>query len=106
MSQVLAPITKLRRTVTSSDSPRKFRNRLLQAHDVIHVDEMQYRKWLNTDRSSLERIHQKVGEFVQSFSHCLTPLLAQDFEAKLRSKHLRDLKGKWSAAAWKGYYSG
>ena len=75
VSQVLAPITKLRRTATNSDSPRKFRNRLLQAHDVIHVDEMQYRKWLNTDRSSLERIHQKVGEFVQSFSHCLTPLL-------------------------------
>ena len=83
-----------RECATCSNFPGKFRNDLLQAYDAIHVDEVQYSKWTNTDRSSLETICQTVEDFVQSFSDCLESLLVHDFVAKSQGEYLRDLKGK------------
>jgi hypothetical protein len=65
---------------------------LERSFDEFLVDQVEYRKWTTTDRSTLETKVQTVDEFLRSFIGMLPKLLHHDFIAMQQSNFLRTTK--------------
>ena len=52
--------------------------------DEHEIDSVEYRQWINTDRSLLETEVQTVDEFLDSFSRMLEKLLVHDLIIKMQ----------------------
>ena len=62
--------------------------------DQQMIDEVQFKQWTTTNRSSLETKIQSADEFVRSFTGALSKLLHHDFIAKQQSSYLQESKEK------------
>ena len=67
--------------------------------DEHEIDSVEYRQWINTDRSSLETEVQTVDEFLSSFSRMLEKLLVHDLIIKMQDEIL----GLGSSCWWLTY---
>ena len=56
------------------------------------IDEVQYKQWVSTDRSTLETIVKKTDDFVDDLCDKLANLLRHDFIAKQQSNYQTDVK--------------
>jgi len=62
--------------------------------DQQMIDQVQFKQWTTTDRSSLETKIQSSDEFIRSFTTSLPRLLHHDFIAKQQSRFLQESKEK------------
>lgn len=76
--------------------PRKeeFINFLTAKFDRQGIDEIEFRHWISTDRSTLESQRLSADEFVQIFHEKLQALLQHDFFAKAQMSFLQQKKAQ------------
>jgi len=72
----------------------KVQNILEACFDQKMIDEVQFKQWTTTDRSTLETKIQSTDEFIRSFTLALPKLLYHDFIAKQQSYFFRECKDK------------
>ena len=70
----------------------EFAEKLLAEYDSREIDCVEYRKWTNTDRSTLETITETSEEFVQTLCEQLELLVKHEFVASSQGSFLRSLK--------------
>ena len=70
----------------------KLRERIVKFMDDHMVDEIQYRQWTTTDRSTLEIKVQQSDDFLDTFMSMMKKLQTHDFIAKQQSKFLQTCK--------------
>ena len=69
-----------------------FNEQLKVLMDSEMIDEVQYKQWVSTDRSTLETIVKKTDDFVDDLCDKLANLLRHDFIAKQQSNYQTDVK--------------
>ena len=56
------------------------------------VDNIEYKQWTSTDRSTMETITQPVEEFIETFVKALKKLQYHDFIAKMQANYASEAK--------------
>ena len=74
------------------DSLENFKDELLALYSESMIDEIQYKQWVSTDRSTLETLSKPTDEFVEHFGEKLDKLRRHDFIAKQQSYYCTERK--------------
>ena len=76
-----------------SNSLNDFKDKLLALFSESMIDEIQYKQWVSTDRSTLETLSKPTtDEFVEDFCEKLYTLKRHDFIAKQQSSYYTERK--------------
>ncbi|GBN96229.1 hypothetical protein AVEN_174177-1 [Araneus ventricosus] len=76
-----------------SQCPKEnFRNEIEKFEAFQNADEIIYKRWISTDRSTLITQVESTEEFLDSFVGCMPNLTKHHFIAKSQSKYLKDMK--------------
>jgi hypothetical protein len=67
---------------------------LTKAFDRRGIDNVEFRQWVSTDRSTLETSKLSMDDFIQNFHEKLKNLLQHDFIAKEQARFLRQKKNE------------
>ena len=59
---------------------------------VADVEEVEYKQWVTTDRTTLTTVRQSIEEFIETVSTKITDLSRHHFIAKAQNAYLRNLK--------------
>ncbi len=73
-------------------STEDFREMLIEVFNENMIDEIQYKQWLSTDRSTLETVSKSADEFLDAFCEKLEALRRHDFIAKQQSAYCHERK--------------
>ncbi|CAF3716375.1 unnamed protein product [Rotaria socialis] len=74
------------------DSAEKLKDFLRNIFEDYVIDQIEYRKWTSTDRSTLETIIENTEDFVTTFGGQVERLLRHDFIAKIQMSFMQDLR--------------
>ena len=66
--------------------------KLLDIMEEKMVDNIEYKQWTSTDRSTMETITQPVEEFIETFVKALKKLQYHDFIAKMQANYVSEAK--------------
>ena len=69
-----------------------FRETLGRCFNKEEIEEVEFKQWTTTDRSTLQTIVQSADEFIESFLDKLETLRRHDFIAKQQSRYLAERK--------------
>ena len=70
--------------------------KLLDIMEEKMVDNIEYKQWTSTDRSTMETITQPVEEFIETFVKALKKLQYHDFIAKMQANYVSEAKESWT----------
>ncbi|CAF2174414.1 unnamed protein product [Rotaria magnacalcarata] len=77
---------------TNCPEKKSFTDLLTAVFDRTGLDEIEFRQWISTDRSTLETLKMSADEFIENFSEKLLSLRHHDFIAKMQMAFLQQKK--------------
>ena len=72
--------------------PSDLQERLLNIFENNFIDNITFKKWTNTDRSSLDDVKLTTDEFIEHFCDLLKQYQVHDFKTKMQATYYRETK--------------
>ena len=66
----------------------------LDDEDALSAEEIEYKQWLSTDRTTLVSVRQARDEFIDTLVSSIAKLRSHHFVAQAQNAHLKELKGR------------